>query len=279
MVLPKVQYTNNEELSEQPDTYGKLFRLDGKAVLVTGAGGAIGRALCAGMASHGASVACLDLDARKAGDCAKGVRERGQEALALELDVRDPEAAEFAVEQTVEAFGHLDVLVNLAGQAVLKPAVEYTAADWEHMSNVYLRSTFLFCKAAATRMLGQGAGSIINISSVASLVALGRGTAAYAAMKAGVNGLTRELALEWAAKGVRVNAIAPCQVDTPQLRAMLEDPRFDSGKLMDTWLSYIPMGRLGNPDELVGPCLFLASEASSLVTGHVLVVDGGYTIH
>lgn len=279
MVLPKVQYTNDRESAEQPAANGNLFRLDGKAALVTGAGGAIGQALCAGMALHGASVACLDLDSGKATDSANRVRQAGREALALELDVRDAATAETAVERTIEAFGRLDVLVNLAGQAVLKPAVDYTAADWEHMANVYLRSTFLFCKAAASRMIEQGSGSIINISSVASLVALGRGTAAYAAMKAGVNGLTRELALEWASKGVRVNAIAPCQVDTPQLRAMLEDPRFDSGKLMETWLSYIPMGRLGNPEELVGPCLFLASNASSLVTGHVLVVDGGYTIH
>jgi len=258
---------------------GQLFRLDGKSILVTGAGGAIGQAISVGMAASGGRIACLDVDASKAEATAAEVRKLGRESLALPLDVRDSRASEQAVEQVVSAFGSIDVLVNLAGKAVLKPATDYNESEWDHMATMYLRSTFLFCTAAGRRMLQQGSGSIINISSVASLVALGRGTSAYAAMKAGVNGLTRELALEWAAKGVRVNAIAPCQVDTPQLRAMLVDPRFDSERLMDTWLSYIPMKRLGSPQELVGPCLFLASEAASLVTGHVLVVDGGYTIH
>ena len=259
--------------------YEGLFRLDGKAVLITGAGGAIGQALSLGFAAHGANVVCVDLDAKKAECIAERVCKAGTTGIALPLDIRQDDAAALAVARTVDVFGRLDVLVNLAGKGVLKPALEYTVGDWDHMESVYLRSTFLFCQAAAARMIAQGSGSIVNISSVASLVALGRGTAAYAAMKAGVNGLTRELALEWARQGVRVNAIAPCQVDTPQLSAMLEDPRFDSQKLMDTWLSYIPLGRLGRPEELVGPCVFLASQASSLVTGHVLVADGGYTIH
>jgi NAD(P)-dependent dehydrogenase (short-subunit alcohol dehydrogenase family) len=113
---------------------------------------------------------------------------------------------------------------------------------------------------------------------VASVAALGRGTGPYSAAKAGVNALTRELAVEWAKSGVRVNAIAPCQIDTPQLRKLLVDPQFDADKLMNTWLNAIPMGRIGEPHEVAGPCIFLASDAASLITGHVLLVDGGYTI-
>lgn len=256
-----------------------LFRLDNKVALVTGAGGAIGQAISLGFARQGADVVCLDKDLAKAERTVETICRAGQKALALELDVSAAESGEKAVSETVTRFGRLDILVNLAGQGVLKPALQYGLDDWEHMQTTYLRGTFLFCKAAGNVMMPQGSGSIINISSISSLVALGRGTSVYAAAKAGVNALTRELALEWAKTGIRVNAIAPCQIDTPQLRALLQDPQFDPQRLMDTWLSYIPMGRLGQPEELVGPCLFLASSASSLVTGHVLVVDGGYTIH
>lgn len=262
---------------ENPPT--NLFRLDNQVALVTGAGGAIGQAVSLGFAQQGADVVCLDKNLAKAEQTAKLICRSGRMAFALEMDVSSPDAGDAAVTETVARLGRLDVLVNLAGEGVLKPALEYEVTEWEHMQTTYLRGTFLFCKAAGRVMMPQKSGSIINISSISSLVALGRGTSVYAAAKAGVNALTRELALEWAKTGIRVNAIAPCQIDTPQLRAMLQDPQFDSQRLMDTWLSYIPMGRLGRPEELVGPCLFLASAASSLVTGHVLVVDGGYTIH
>ena len=256
-----------------------LFRLDGKSALITGAGGGIGRAVSLGMAAQGAAITCVDIDEGRGNRTVELVQQAGGRASALIMDVGSTEAAELAVAKAVEEFGSLDILVNLAGNGILKPALDYNLEEWGHMENLYLRSTFLFCQAAGAVMLRQGSGSVINISSISSIVALGRGTAVYAAMKAGVNGLTRELALEWARGGVRVNAIAPCQIDTPQLRAMLEDPQFDAEQLMKKWLSYIPIGRLGRPEELVGPCVFLGSNASSLVTGHVLVVDGGYTIH
>lgn len=260
------------------EQFTHLFRLDGKTVLITGAGGAIGRALALGMSAYGAKVSCVDLDAAKAEQTVCAVRQAGGHASAIVLDVSTPEAGEQAVQSTVRQWGRLDVVVNLAGSGILKPSLEFGVNDWERMHDTYLRGTFLFCQAAGKIMIPQGSGSIINVSSVASLVALGRGTASYAAMKAGVNGLTRELALEWAASGVRVNAVAPCQVDTPQLRAVLQNPQFDPERLMAKWISSIPLGRLGRTEELIGPCVFLASDAASLVTGHVLVVDGGYTI-
>lgn len=255
-----------------------LFDLHGKHALVTGAGGGLGSAIAAGFACQGADVACLDLTEEVACIGVEAVRTSGRRGFPVVCDVRDPAAIAEAVDQVLSQFGNVEILVNLAGKGILKPTLEFTIEDWDHMINTYLRSTFLFCQAVGAHMLERAQGSIINISSVASLVALGRGTAPYAAAKAGVNALTRELAFEWAKRGVRVNAIAPCQIDTPGLRGMLQDPQFDPERLMRTWLDAIPLGRLGMPQEIVGAAVFLASEASSLVTGHVLVVDGGYTI-
>jgi len=256
-----------------------IFKLTGKHALVTGAGGAMGLAICQGFADFGAHVACLDISEEIAAAAVRAVQQSGDEqGFPVVCDVRDPAQIKNAVAEVLEKFGKIDILVNLAGNGILKPATEFTLGEWEETVNVYLRSTFLFCQLVGRSMLERGSGNIINISSVASVVALGRGTAPYAATKAGVNALTRELALEWARKGVRVNAIAPCQIDTPQLRKLLTDPQFDSEKLMNTWLDAIAIGRLGQPQEIAGPCIFLASEASSLITGHVLIVDGGYTV-
>ena len=259
--------------------FGKIFDLAGKHALVVGAGGAIGRSICFGLSEFGARVACLDINSETATAAALAVQKSGSsDAFAVPCDVRNTEQIESAVSAVVGRFGRIDILVQAAGNGILKPTVDFTLDDWEEMVRVYLRSTFLFAKLVGKQMIERGGGSIINISSVASVVALGRGTAAYAAVKAGVNGLTRELALEWAKFGVRVNAIAPCQIDTPQLRRLLADPQFDPDRLMKTWLDAIPMGRIGEPEEIVGPCIFLASDASTLVTGQVLFVDGGYTI-
>lgn len=260
------------------NSYRNLFDLTGKHALVTGAGGGIGLAICKGFADFGAQVACLDIHRDSAVASARAIQACNGEAIDVVCDVRDPLQIEHAVSEVLERFNKIDILVNLAGKGILKPAVDFTLSEWEETIQVYLRSTFLFCQSVGKHMLQRGRGAIINISSVASLVALGRGTTPYAAAKAAINGLTRELALEWARGGVRVNAIAPCQIDTPQLKAVLNDPQFDTEKLMKTWLEAIAVGRLGQPEELVGPCVFLASDASSLVTGHTLVVDGGYTI-
>lgn len=272
--------TSNAPLSDaavEASPYFRMWDLTGKRALVTGAGGGIGRAIVSGFASQGADVACLDLTAEIAASAAQAVETLGRTGVPVTCDVRCPEAISEAVEQVLNVFGNIDILVNLAGKGILKPALDFTLADWAHMVDTYLRGTFLMCQAVGRHMVKRGAGSIINISSVASVVALGRGTAPYAAVKAGVNALTRELAVEWAQSGVRVNAIAPCQIDTPELRSVLNNPHFVPEQLMDTWLSAIPLGRLGRPEEIAGPCIFLASDLSSLITGHVLMADGGYT--
>jgi NAD(P)-dependent dehydrogenase (short-subunit alcohol dehydrogenase family) len=139
-----------------------------------------------------------------------------------------------------------------------------------------LKGTFLCCQAVGVVMLGQKSGNIINIVSVGGMVAVGRGTAAYGASKGGVVMLIRELAVEWASRGVRVNGIAPCQFRTPMLEAVLSDPQYNPDQLMQTWITNIPLGRIGEMEEIVGPAIFLASDAASMVTGHILAVDGGY---
>ena len=264
-------------MSEMKDP-AKLFDLNGKHALITGAGGGIGTALCRGFAACGARIACLDINDHIARSAVNAVEQCGAEGIPVVCDVSQPDQVKQSVEATIERFGQLDILVNLAGRGILKPATEISLQEWEHVINVFLRSTFLFCQAVGKHMIERGAGSIINISSIASLVALGRGVAPYSAAKAGINALTRELAVEWARNGVRVNAIAPCRIRTAPLQDQLNAPATDAEELMASWTDNIPIGRLGEPEEIVGPAIFLASSASSLVTGHVLAVDGGYTI-
>lgn len=259
------------------DTTG-LFSLGGKTALVTGAGGGLGSVLCRGFACAGAKVACLDADAQRAESVVESLERAGSEAIPVICDVTEPELVDNSVERVVAAFGQLDILVNLAGRGILKPAMEISLEEWDDVVNVFLRSTFQFCQTVGRHMVERASGSIINISSVASLVALGCGVAPYSAAKAGINALTRELAIEWARNGVRVNAIAPCRVLTAPLQDLLDDPANDAEQLLSEWTGSMPIGRLGQPEEIVGPAVFLASNASSLVTGHILTVDGGFTI-
>lgn len=255
-----------------------LFDLSGRHALVTGAGGGIGTAICRGFAAHGASVACLDVVQGAAESAADAVRDQESRGFPIVCDVTRPEQVSCSVARVLDEFGSLDILVNLAGRGMLKPAADIALEEWDHIVNVFLRSTFQFCREVGTHMLERGTGSIINVSSIAAQVAMGRGVAPYSAAKAGVDALTRELAVEWAKSGVRVNAIAPCRILTAPLRDQLKDPANNAEALLADWTASIPMGRLGEPEELVGPAVFLASHASSLVTGQVLTVDGGYTI-
>jgi NAD(P)-dependent dehydrogenase (short-subunit alcohol dehydrogenase family) len=254
----------------------KLFDLSGKVALITGAGVGFGEAISLAFAQFGCDIAASDLDIDKPRSTAERVRKSGTRGIAVQANVAIPSDVTTMVETTVRELGGIDILVNCAGIPQHDPAELTPLETWDRVLDINLRGTFLCCQAAARVMLTKGKGVIINFSSIAGQVGVGRGANAYCASKGGVDALTKQLALEWADRGIRVNAIAPCQFMTPGLKEVMAQPQFDPQKLMQTWVSNIPLGRVGEPEEIVGPALFLASQASSMVTGVILPVDGGY---
>jgi gluconate 5-dehydrogenase len=256
--------------------FTKLFDLSGRVALVTGAAAGFGEVISAGFAEFGCDVAAADLDYNGAKRTADKVAALGRRSVAISVDVGNPEQIQAMVKTAVEALGTIDILVNCAGVPQHDAAESTPLATWDSVIDINLRGTFLCCQAAARVMLEKKKGVIINFSSIAGAVGIGRGANVYCASKGGVNTLTKALALEWASRGLRVNAIAPCQFMTPGLEEVIRDPQFDPKKLMETWTTNIPLGRVGESEEIVGPALFLASDASSMVTGTILDVDGGY---
>ena len=255
-----------------------LFRLDGKTALVTAGAGGFGQAISLGLAESGANVMVTDIDETAAQSLSERIRSHGSRSLSAACDVTDAAQIEEVVQRTLKEFGQIDILVNIACAAVLTPILEMSESDFERTMSSCLRAAFLLSKSVGREMVSRGAGgSIVHISSIAGSRALGRGTGIYAASKAGVNALVRELAVELGPHQIRVNAVAPCQFRTPPLLKLLDNPKFGGREqLAAKMTSRIPLGRMGEPEELVGPCLFLASEAASMVTGHVLFVDGGF---
>lgn len=246
----------------------------GRVSLVTGAGTGLGEAVARGLAAQGSGVVVVDVDGAAAERVADAIRRTDGAAIALEADVADEQAAQHVLGRAIAEFGHVDVLVANAGIAARAPAEEMTFDQWDRVIRVNLRGVWVYDQLIGRHLLETGRpGSIINMASIAGLVGVTTGNANYAASKGAVIALTRCLAVEWAARGVRVNAIAPTHFDTPLVaKAMAADDA-----LQTYFRDNIPMGRLGTVDEIVGPVLFLASDASSMVTGHVLTVDGGHT--
>jgi NAD(P)-dependent dehydrogenase (short-subunit alcohol dehydrogenase family) len=254
----------------------KLFDMSGRVALVTGAGVGFGEAISLALADYGCDVAASDLTLEKPKNTADQILRKGRRAIALQANVAVPADITRIVDETVRQLGGLDILVNCAGIPQHDPAEDTPVETWDRVMDINLRGTFLCCQAAARVMLPKRKGTILNFSSIAGAVGVGRGANAYCASKGGVNALTKQLALEWADRGIRVNAIAPCQFMTPGLKEVMADRQFDADKLMQTWVSNIPLGRVGQTEEIVGPALFLVSDASSMVTGVILPVDGGY---
>lgn len=244
------------------------FSLAGKAALVTGANTGIGRAIAVALAEAGADVALAGRS--RADETAAAVEALGRKAVLIEADLATTEPVARVVEEALAAFGRLDILVNNAGIIRRADAVDFSEADWDAVIDTNLKSLFFLCQAAGRQMLAQGSGKIVNIASLLSFQG-GIRVPSYAAAKSGVAGLTKALANEWAGRGVNVNAIAPGYIATNNTAALQADETRNR-----QILERIPAGRWGDPKDIAGAAVFLASSAADYVNGHVLAVDGGW---
>jgi NAD(P)-dependent dehydrogenase (short-subunit alcohol dehydrogenase family) len=249
------------------------FSLEGKVALVTGAGRGIGKALALGLAQDGADLICLSRTEAEVAATAAACRELGRRAMAVTADITRKEQVEAAVAAALDQMGRIDILVNNAGMNIRTPALDLPEKDWDTVVDTNLKGPFLVAQTVGQHMCRAGGGRIINIASVGGGVALRTGVA-YGSSKAGLIHMTRVLALEWAKYGVTVNAIGPWYFKTSLTEKVLADPQYLAEILART-----PLKRVGELEELVGPVVFLASDASSYVTGQCLYVDGGMTIY
>ena len=248
------------------------FSLDGRVAAVTGGGSGLGAAISAGLAQAGAVVAVLDVDVDKAAGVAAAIADAGAQAHVVECDVTDAASIRAAADQVVELGGGADILVNSAGTAFRCPAEEFPEDQLDRVLTLNLKGTYLSCQAFGRHMLRKGRGNIVNIASIGGFVAYPQATA-YLASKGGVVQLTRGLALEWIGK-VRVNGIAPTLFDTPLTRQVTRASSVTSEFIEARSLR----DELPEPQHVVGAAVFLASDASAMVTGHTLPVDDGYLV-
>jgi gluconate 5-dehydrogenase len=252
------------------------FRLDDRVALVSGGSGGIGLRICEALAGVGARVGIVGRSPERLERAHEAVGRAGSEALALRLDATNQEEAERSVAETVARFGRLDVLVNAVGGGAgtaLYDAESYPEGEWDRIVDLNLRGVLLPSQAAARAMIAGGRGGrILNISSVRGQLGIHAGYSAYVAAKGALDALTRQHATEWAKHGITVNAISPTFVRTPQVASLLADPEFEAGIVRR-----IPLGRIAEPDDLVGAILLFCTDASGFVTGQILTLDGGLT--
>jgi gluconate 5-dehydrogenase len=253
-----------------------IFSLAGRVAVVAGGGGSIGAALAEGLAGAGARVAVTGRTQATLDAAVARVQAAGSEGLAVAGDATSEEHADRVVRETLDRFGRVDVVVNAVGGGageVLFAAEQYPRDAWDWIMELNVRTTLVATQAVARALIEQGeGGAVLNISSVRSLLGINAGYSAYVAAKGAISALTRQWATEWATHGIRVNAIMPTFVDTPQVASLLSDPAFKAGIV-----NRIPLRRVGETRDLVGPAIFLCSDAASFVTGHVLSIDGGLT--
>jgi NAD(P)-dependent dehydrogenase (short-subunit alcohol dehydrogenase family) len=247
------------------------FDLTGKVAVVTGASMGIGYGLAKALAHAGAKVAVTARRLKELHELVDEIKKEGGEALAVRLDVTNVSEIETAMNAINKRFGRIDILVNNAGNGANHNTLEVTEEDWDQMMDVNLKGLFFCCQAVGKIMLQQGSGRIINMSSQASIIGI-QHHAVYCSSKGGVNQLTRTLAVEWSSQGVNVNAVGPTFTYTPGTAERLDNPEF-----LQTVVERIPAGKVAEIKDVAGAVIYLASQAGDMVTGTVLMVDGGWT--
>jgi NAD(P)-dependent dehydrogenase (short-subunit alcohol dehydrogenase family) len=255
--------------------YLEKFSLNGRTAVITGAARGIGFATADALSEAGATVIIADLNGEAAASAAAELSAKGRNVGGVQLDVTDPRAVERVHAEIVGKHGRVDILVNNAGIAISnRPAETMDDETWLKVIDVNLNGVFWCCRTFGKAMIDQGGGNIVNVGSMsADIVNRPQEQAQYNASKAGVHHLTRSLAAEWARHNIRVNAVAPTYIETDLTRYVYDDP-----EMMKHWIGNTPMNRMGQPSEIASVILFLASEASSLMTGAIVAADGGYTI-
>jgi NAD(P)-dependent dehydrogenase (short-subunit alcohol dehydrogenase family) len=251
------------------DSYESMFSLKGKAAVVTGASGGIGRAIAVALAAHGADVLLSGRNAEKIREASSEAAAYGQRAVGYRLEVTSRDSAEAMAEAALAEFGRIDILVNSAGITVRQEILSITDYAWDEILTTNLKGVLYCCQAVGKHMVKRAYGKVINIASVSSFLGHpARG--AYAASKGGLIQLTRVMATEWAAYHINVNALSPAITDTPFIEGLKKSS-------LDVELKRIPMGRIGVPRDVAGAAVFLASPAADFITGQNLFIDGGRT--
>jgi NAD(P)-dependent dehydrogenase (short-subunit alcohol dehydrogenase family) len=249
------------------------YDLTGKVAVVTGAGRGMGYHIALALAKYGADLVVCSRTLRELERLREEIEKFSRRVLIQQMDVTKIPEVRAMVEQSMEAFGHIDILVNNAGVNITQWAIDVTEEAWDKVINTNLKALFFCAQAVGKVMIKQRRGKIINISSQTGTIAIPQ-RAAYCSSKGGVNQLTKLLAIEWAQYNINVNAIAPTFIETPFTKPMFEKEGF-----REYVLGNIPLGRVGKPEDVTGAVIYLASEASNMVTGHILLVDGGWTAH
>jgi len=249
------------------------MKLKNKIAIVTGSGRGIGKSTALELAKEGAKVVVSDIDIKECQNVCDEIKKIGSDAIAVKCDISKKSDVDAMIKKIMQKFQKIDILINNAGVVLMKPFVEMTEKDWDFVLDINLKGVFLCTNAVAKQMIKQKSGKIISVASIAGEVGF-MNTSAYCASKAGIINLTRELAMELSPHNINVNAIAPGVIATKMTEDMLKDK-----KTKEVLLASTPLGRVGQPEEIGKAVVFLASDDSNFITGHTLVVDGGWLTH